>query len=140
MSTPRIFISHTHSPDDAAWISALARALEERGVTVWLAEHELQFGDRIAEKLERALRSSDIVVAVIDPKRINQPAINFELGAAFSLRKRVIPILPSGDETPLPYDLRARRFLVRGSPEDTAQRIAETLSQIRPEPSELTAR
>ena len=139
MGNPKVFISYTGSPDDAARLSAFARALEEQGVTVWLAAHEVRAGDRTAEKLERALRGSETVVAVIDPKRINRPAVNFELGAALGMRKRIIPILPADDPTPLPYNLRARRFLVRGSPEDTARRVAEALARVRPEPSEAGA-
>jgi hypothetical protein len=139
MSNPDVFISYTHSPDNTAWVSAFARALKEQGVAVWLDTHELQAGDRITEKLERALRGSRTLVAVIDPRHINQPAVNFELGAALGMRKRIIPILPADDPTPLPYNLRARRFVVRGSPEETATRVGEALAQARPEPSEAGA-
>jgi TIR domain len=139
MRNPEVFISYTRSPEETAWVSAFARALEEQGHSVWLDAHEVQWGDRWQQKLERALRGSETLVAVIDPKHIDQPAVNFELGAALGMRKRIIPILPADDLTPLPYNLRARRFLVRGSPEETATRVAEALAPARPEPSEAGA-
>jgi hypothetical protein len=93
MNKPRVFISYSHSDEEADWIRRFVRALEEQGVSAWLDVERLSAGDRVQEALEQALRGSDALVAVVDPKRPNRPALLFELGAALGMGKRIIPAI-----------------------------------------------
>src|SRR5438445_291680 len=78
--------------------------------------------------LEAGLRESDVLVALIDPSSSLKPNLFFELGAAIGMGKRVVPIVPREfDASKLPFELRTRRYLIRDSPEDTAEELAHAL-------------
>jgi len=74
------------------------------------------------------LRNSDVFVALLDAEAPARPNLFFELGAAIGMGKKVVPIVPKGiDLGALPLDLRLRRYLVRDSPEQTAEELSATL-------------
>jgi hypothetical protein len=122
----KVFISHT--AHDTEWARSFAKALKERGVTVWFDEFDVQPGESLREALESGLRNSDVFVALLDAEAPAKPNLFFELGAAIGMGKRVVPIVPKGiDLGALPLDLRLRRYLVRDTPEQTAEDLSATL-------------
>ena len=122
----KVFISHTAS--DKEWARSFAKALKERGISVWLDELDVQPGEPLREALESGFRNSDILVALLDAEAPAKPNLFFELGAAIGMGKRVVPIVPKGiDLNALPLDLRLRRYLVRDTPEQTAEELSATL-------------
>ena len=121
-----VFISHTAR--DTEWARSFAKALKERGVSVWFDEFDVQPGESLRETLEAGLRNSDVFVALLDAEAPAKPNLFFELGAAIGMGKKVVPIVPKGiDLGALPLDLRLRRYLVRESPEHTAEELSATL-------------
>ncbi|HTV54615.1 MAG TPA: toll/interleukin-1 receptor domain-containing protein [Terriglobia bacterium] len=126
MSNPQIFISYSKS--DADWVRSFAEALKQRGVRVWLDQFRIAAGESVRDALEDGLRGSDVFVALIDPASPPKPNLFFELGAAIGMGKRVIPILPREmDISKLPLEFRVRRYLLRDSPEDTAEELTHAL-------------
>lgn len=122
----RVFISHTAR--DTEWARSFAKALKERGVSVWFDEFDVQPGEPLRDALESGLRNSDVFVALLDADAPARPNLFFELGAAIGMGKRVVPIVPKGiDLGALPLDLRLRRYLVRDTPEQTAEELSATL-------------
>ena len=120
------FISH--SARDADWARCFAQALKERGVTVWFDEFDVRPGESLRDALESGLRNSDVLVALLDANMPARPNLFFELGAAIGMGKRVVPIVPKGmDPSFLPLDVRLRRYLVRDTPEQTAEELSNTL-------------
>jgi hypothetical protein len=126
MENKTVFISH--SATDADWARSFARALKERGVGVWFDEFDVHPGDSVREALEAGLRSSDVLVTLFDAESLAKPSIFFELGAALGMGKRVVAIVPKGlDPSALPLDVRLRRYLIRDTPEHTAEELSNTL-------------
>jgi hypothetical protein len=126
MDKPRVFISH--SAVDADWARSFAQALQQRGVTVWFDEFDVRPGESLREALEAGLRGSEVLVALLDPEHPARPNLFFELGAAIGMGKKVVPIVPKGvDPSDLPLDVRLRRYLVRDSPEHTAEELSNAL-------------
>jgi hypothetical protein len=122
----KVFISHTAR--DTEWARSFAKALKERGVSVWFDEFDVQPGEPLREALEAGLRNSDVFVALLDAETPAKPNLFFELGAAIGMGKKVVPIVPKGiDLGALPLNLRLRRYLVRDSPEQTAEELSATL-------------
>src|SRR5262249_1079222 len=122
----RVFISH--SVQDAAWARSFAQALKERGVTVWFDEFDVRPGESVRDALEAGLRGSDVLVALLDADSPSKPALFFELGAAIGMGKKVVPIVPRDlDSSVLPLDVRLRRYLIRDTPEQTAEELSNTL-------------
>jgi TIR domain-containing protein len=126
MGKRTVFISH--SANDADWARSFAQALKQRGVTVWFDEFNVQPGESWREALETGLRSSDVLVALLDEQSSSRPNLFFELGAAIGMGKIVVPIVPQGlDPSALPLDVRLRRYLIRDTPEHTAKELSNTL-------------
>jgi len=122
----KVFISHTAR--DTEWARSFAKALKERGVSVWLEEFDVQPGESVRDALESGFRNSDVFVALLDADAPAKPNLFFELGAAIGMGKRVVPIVPKGiDLGALPLDFRLRRHLVRDTPEQTAAELSATL-------------
>jgi hypothetical protein len=121
-----IFISH--APTDRDWVRAFAESLKAEGVQVWLDEFEVPVGERVEEATEQGLRGSDLVAFVITADNVRDPNLLFEFGATVAMGKRAVPIVSKEMKTSeLPYPFRARRILLRESPEETArQLLAET--------------
>ena len=126
MEKRQVFISH--STRDAEWARSFAKALKDRGISVWFDEFDVRPGESVREALEAGLRSSDVLVALFDPDSQARPNLFFELGAAIGMGKRVVPIVPKNvDPSTLPLDVRLRRYLVRETPDQTAEELSNTL-------------
>jgi hypothetical protein len=124
----QVFISYSHSGSDAEWARSFAQALKRRGISVWFDEFHLRGGESWPEALEAGLRSSDVLVALFDPDAQTKPNLFFELGAAIGMGKRIVPIVPKDvDPSALPLDVRRRRYLVRETPDQTAEELSNTL-------------
>jgi predicted nucleotide-binding protein len=129
MSGSKIFLSYSHRDADRAWIRAFADSLQRRGATVWFDEVEIHAGESLREAIEKGLRSSDIVVSLVTPDSVTRPNLFFEIGAAVGMGKRVVAILPKDlDPGLLPDPLRSRRFLLRESPDETAEELLSATS------------
>jgi hypothetical protein len=78
--------------------------------------------------LEAGLRDSDVLVPLVDPDSNWRPNLFFELGLALGTGKRVVPIVPKDlDPSVLPFNVRHRLFLIRDTPEHTAEELSSTL-------------
>jgi len=126
MEKRTVFISH--SARDADWARSFARALKERGVDVWFDEFDVRPGESLRDALEAGLRNSEVLVALVDAEAPSSPNLFFELGAAIGMGKRFVPIVPKDlDPKVLPLDFRLRRYLIRSTPEQTAEELSDSL-------------
>lgn len=124
MHAPKVFISYSHS--DATWARQFADALKAQGVEVWMDVLNIRAGERIQEKLERALKEADFLVSLLTPESAKSPNLFFELGAAVAMGKVVVPIVSRGEEAAhVPAHLQARRQLTRSTPKETARELVE---------------
>jgi hypothetical protein len=97
-------------------------------VTVWIDDLDVRPGESLRDALESGLRGSDVLVAVVDPEYPAKPNLFFELGAAISMGKKFVSIVPKDlDPNSLPLDVRLRRYLIQDSPEQTAEELSNTL-------------
>jgi hypothetical protein len=126
MNAQQIFISHAAA--DREWAREFATALHDLGANVWFDEFDIAPGDSISDSLEKALRESDIVVMPITGESLTSSNFFFELGAATSMNKKVIPIVAEDvDYSRLPVSLSRVSVLKRKSPRDTAEELAKAL-------------
>jgi hypothetical protein len=129
MSTKQhVFISHSYPDPDVAWIQDFARQLEDEGLDVWLDGLEIGPGEEIADTVLKALRSSDIIVALLSPATVSRPNVLLELGAAFGSGKRVVPLVrQQSDIEKLPALVSRRQYVVADSPEKAAKAVVEAV-------------
>jgi hypothetical protein len=126
MGKRTVFVSH--SAKDSAWARSFAQALKQRGIQVWFDEFDVQPSELWRDAIEAGLRNSDVLVALVDGDSSSKPNLFFELGAAIGMGKRIVPILPKDlDPNVLPLDVRLRRYLIRDTPEQTAEELSNSL-------------
>lgn len=124
--TKRVFVSY--SKTDTDWAKKFAAALKNQGVRVWADILDSKAGDSVIAKMERSLRESDVLVAVIGSHIPITPNLYFEIGAALGMGKRLVPVIPDdADQSRLAFLKRSKECLVRKSPESTATELAEAL-------------
>jgi hypothetical protein len=127
MDKPQVFISYSKA--DSEWARSFAEALKKLGLRVWFDQFEIGAGESLRDALETGLRDSDVFVTLVERENLQRPNLFFELGAAIGMKKRVVAIVPKDiDPAMLPVELRLRRYLVRDSPQGTAEELSESLT------------
>jgi len=96
----RVFIIHTRRDNDLA--EDLARRLKEAGATVFSLEKSAVSGETVITKVSRGLRAADEVIIILTNTSVNSPGVISQTGAAFSLRKRVTPLVVGIEGSELP--------------------------------------
>ncbi|HTR35020.1 MAG TPA: toll/interleukin-1 receptor domain-containing protein [Bryobacteraceae bacterium] len=106
-----VFISYAHSDMDQA--RRLVSALRTSNVTGWMDSADIAAGEAISSAVRDALRQSTAVIVLLSPRALQSEWVQFEIGAAEALNKRIIPVIVSGDqiEEQLPEILRNRSWI-----------------------------
>ena len=114
-----VFISYAHSDEDE--VRSLVKALHENSVTGWLDSADIAAGESISSSVRAALKRSKVVIVLLSPRALHSEWVQFEIGAAEALEKKIIPVILSGDhlEEQLPDILRTRGWIdARHRPSD----------------------
>jgi hypothetical protein len=136
---PRVFLSYSH--EDQPIAQELARELEERGAAVWFDEQMLTLGDDVSERINAAIRSSDVFLVLVSPAAGRSAWVRRELEVALATANgtRVIPVRLTGAEIPAdlsnvlyldadPHDLGSAADRVLGSSAPHIRERTETLA------------
>lgn len=95
METWDIFISHA-SEDKHSVALPLANLLEQKGVKVWIDDHQLLLGDSLLKEIEKAMLSSRYGVVILSHTFLQKYWTNIELEALFTKEeehgKVILPI------------------------------------------------
>jgi len=78
---------------DSLIANELRVELEQAGLVCFMAEKNIEAGSDWSEEIRKALYQSDKIVLLVTPNSLNRPWLLFETGAAWILRKTVIPAL-----------------------------------------------
>lgn len=108
---PKVFISYAHSDADKA--TRLAKTLERNDVGESLDIKDIPAGESISSAVRNALKHSSAFIVLLSPRSLHSEWIQFEVGAAEALEKKIIPVIISGDhlEEELPDILRNRSWI-----------------------------
>ncbi|HYO16372.1 MAG TPA: toll/interleukin-1 receptor domain-containing protein [Thermoanaerobaculia bacterium] len=96
-----VFVSSMSNERDLA--EDLAQRIRKAGAEVVVWSDTVLRGARgewVDLALRRELRKADEVILILTERSLDSPDLLFELGAAFSLHKRVIPLLVGVGEVP----------------------------------------
>ena len=80
------FISHSSS--DQAFVNKLYGNLQDRGVRVWLATHDLPMGAKIRDGLDTAIHLHDRLIIVLSVNSIDSSWVEKEVETAFDRERR----------------------------------------------------
>lgn len=100
--TRDVFLCHA-SEDKQHVVRPLHHDLTAAGITCWLDEAEIHWGDSIVAKVNEGLRDSRFVIVVLTTAFLEKPWPRQELASALSLEfssgvVRVLPLLVGGRE------------------------------------------
>jgi hypothetical protein len=107
----KIFISHS-SRD--VWVARrIQDDLQRIGTETFLDENDLQTGDIFDKELRQNLRDSDELLMLLSPTAVASPWVLLEIGAAWALDMRLVPIMHGIgiNELPSAIDKRQARDL-----------------------------
>ena len=128
MSAPRVFI--THSSSDKPVVEAIVHALEAslrlspgdiRCTS--LPGYKLEGGARTPDAIRSDIEGTDFVLGVLSKSGERSDWVRFELGAAWALRRRLIPILIDLRYEDLPEPIRDLNALRASEENDILQLI-----------------
>jgi hypothetical protein len=133
---PRIFLSYAHA--DKAVARNLVEALQRQGADVWVDEEQLAVGDSLIDRIEAAIRGSDLFLVLVSPASERSGWLGRELGLALKTenRTRVVPILLPG--AAMPSSLQGILYL-EADPRDfrvTAEKILRASHAVGDEKSD----
>lgn len=118
----RIFISFAMKDKNVA--ESLAHEIKHTGAEIVGAESISESAD-IKSKLTDAMRRSDEIVVIVTKDSANSAWVNYEIGAATALGKKITPILVRVETSELPPVLRS----VEGIKFENVKRYVKQLSQ-----------
>jgi hypothetical protein len=85
--------------------------MEERGVTVFLDEKDIEGGEDIAERIRTALEECDEFVVLLSQYSVNRQWVLVETGAAWAFRKRMTAIVDKITSEELPDIMVALKYV-----------------------------
>ena len=135
-----VFICHA-GEDKESVVRPLARAIEEHGMTYWLDEKEIGWGESITERVNWGLSNSRCVIVVISAHSIEKPWPTRELNAVLGLEAGtgkviLLPLLVGAssiretflERLPL---LRDKRYLIwSNDPTSVARALQKQLGRV----------
>ena len=91
-----VFLCHS-SEDKEEYVRPLARIMEARGVSFWLDEAELEWGDPLLKTINRGLATSRYVMCFLTPSFLERGWPQAEMGGVMSAQlsdggKRILPL------------------------------------------------
>jgi ATP-dependent phosphoenolpyruvate carboxykinase len=105
----KIFISSTHKDMDLA--RDLARRLGQAGVKVYSVDNTAVAGESIVTGIKQSLNNADEVIVILTDGSVNSPGLISEVGAAFSLRKQITPVLVGLEPRALPRVFKGMKYV-----------------------------
>lgn len=115
-----LFISHSSA--DITQAKRIVKELEARGVSCWLAPHEIEFNEDYAERLVSALRSCTATLVLISEKSVGSRHVRREIEIAHEENHTFYPVrlidIELADQ--LNYFLKAGRWIDLFHGRDTA--------------------
>ena len=129
MSQPKVFISHSGNQPDKTWLDEFLSSLESLDILVWFDRSAIAPGASFTQEITKALRSSDLIVTLLEENAALSPNVYVELGIAIAMSKRMVAIVPPNlDLKLLPDPLRERSFIIKRTPQETANAVASLAS------------
>jgi len=125
----QVFVSYAQA--DKVVARQVAEALRNAGLLVWIDAWELAAGDSIAQRIDQAIASSDILLVLLSQSSVASQWVQKELSAALSgeLRDRAITVIPALiEDCRIPPLLADRQYLdLRRDLPAAIQRLVEQI-------------
>ena len=107
----KVFLSYAH--EDAQVAQELYSSFADIEVSGCMDQVDIASGAALAHQVKDAIREASAVVIFVSPRSVDSQWINFEVGVAMALDKRIIPVFigDTGIEGGFPDWLREYEFI-----------------------------
>ncbi len=86
-----VFISYAHQDSQAA--QELRASLQDAKISGWMDKADIASGEDVAQRVKELIRGANVIVILVSPRSVGSPWVQFEVGMALTLGKRIIPVL-----------------------------------------------
>jgi len=125
-----LFISY--SSKDEALAREIHSLASEAGIKTFLAVISIEAGDKWTKIIFEELEKAEWVFYLASKNSINSPAVHQELGASFSQKKTIIPILVDISIKELPVWINTHQAIdLSASPDLLARTISKIAKEIK---------
>jgi tetratricopeptide (TPR) repeat protein len=111
---------------DQEFVLRIARALKERGFSVWLDQWNIPLGADWDQSIDDALRECGRLIIVLSPAATKSPEVRGELRTALNAGKPILPVLHRQCKIPRQLQLIQHVDLTHGPDDEEAFRRLET--------------
>ncbi len=89
------------------------KELQEKSILGWLDNTDIASGEAVSSAVRDAIKRSSVVIVLLSNSALRSQWVQFEIGAAEALDKKIIPVILSGDVSgeQLPDILRHHRWI-----------------------------
>lgn len=106
----QVFLAYAH--EDKGMMAKLRNSLRRESFTVWTNTTDIQTGETAEKAIKRGIEQADNVVYLLSPHSLGSEYCQQELEYAFSLNKRIIPVLIEDiDVQQIPPTLRDLQYI-----------------------------
>lgn len=124
----QVFLSY--SEKERALMERIANILMRESFTVWTNKTDIQSGADFTESINRGIEEADNVVFLMSAASLQSQYCQMELSHAFSVKKRVIPLLiEQVDLEQIPIELRTLQFIEFTEQQQEENKLINVLSQ-----------
>jgi hypothetical protein len=110
MTYSDVFLSYAHK--DNHYRKQVQKALEKRGLTVWVDDRGISPGVSWQEAVQDAIDDACVVVVILSPDAKESRYVNRELNYADNQKKRIFPILARGNsKNAVPFIVSGIQFV-----------------------------
>jgi hypothetical protein len=108
-----VFLSYAHK--DNHYRKQVQKALEKRGLSVWVDDRGIAPGESWQEAVQEAIDKACVVVVILSPDAKESRYVNRELNYADNQKKRIFPILARGSaKNAIPFIISGIQYVSIG--------------------------
>ncbi|MBD2498773.1 TIR domain-containing protein [Nostoc sp. FACHB-280] len=123
----QVFLSYSEKERD--FMEKIAKILMRESFTVWTNKTDIQSGTDFVESIYRGIEEADNLVFLMSPASLQSEYCQMELSHAFSLKKRIIPLLiEQVDIEQIPVELRTLQFIDLTEPQPQQANIDKLIN------------
>ncbi|OCQ96938.1 histidine kinase [Nostoc sp. MBR 210] len=123
----QVFLSYSEKERDL--MEKIAKILMRESFTIWINKTDIQSGTDFVESIYRGIEEADNLVFLMSPASLQSEYCQMELSHAFSLKKRIIPLLiEQVDIEQIPVELRTLQFIDLTEPQPQQANIDKLIN------------
>lgn len=127
----KVFLSH--STKDMNLVLNIRNHLNKAGITVYLAEEDLQPGMNLPQKIINNIKSSHCMLVVLTDTGIRSQFVNQEIGIAKGINQRIIPMIEKKAKEEMRGLLEGHELIIfeKTKPDQAIKRVSSYITGLK---------